>query len=86
MRAVESEWRNDSRERNRPFAVRDGRCAVFHMPERKPFLLRIDPKLLEQLRRWADADLRSLNAQIEFLLHKAVVDAKRAKDETSRQK
>ena len=53
------------------------------MAERKPFLLRIDAKLLEQLRRWADADLRSLNAQIEFLLHKAVVDAKRAKDETS---
>lgn len=52
------------------------------MAERKPFLLRIDPKLLEQLRRWADDDLRSLNAQIEFLLHKALVDAKRAKDES----
>lgn len=54
------------------------------MAERKPFLLRIDPKLLEQLRRWAADDLRSLNGQIEFLLQKALVDAKRAKDDTSK--
>lgn len=54
------------------------------MAERKPFLLRIDPRLLEQLRRWAADDLRSLNGQIEFLLQKALVDAKRAKDETSK--
>lgn len=56
----------------------------FTMAERKPFLLRIDPRLLEQLRRWAADDLRSLNGQIEFLLQKALVDAKRAKDETSK--
>lgn len=54
------------------------------MAERKPFLLRIDPRLLEQLRRWAADDLRSLNGQIEFLLQKALVDAKRAKDEASK--
>jgi hypothetical protein len=51
------------------------------MAERKPFLLRIDPKLLEQLQRWAADDLRSLNGQIEFLLRKALADAKRTKDE-----
>lgn len=51
------------------------------MAERKPFLLRINPKLLEQLRRWAADDLRSLNGQIEFLLQKALIDAKRAKDD-----
>ena len=44
------------------------------MAERKPFLLRIDPKLLEQLRRWADDDLRSLNGQIEFLLRQALAN------------
>ena len=38
------------------------------MPESKRFLLRLDPKLFEALRRWADDDLRSINAQIEFLL------------------
>lgn len=48
--------------------------------QRKPFLLRVDPKLLEQLQRWADDDLRSLNGQIEFLLRKALRDAGREKE------
>ena len=38
------------------------------MPESKRFLLRLDPRLFEALRRWAHEDLRSINAQIEFLL------------------
>ena len=38
------------------------------MPESKRFLLRLDPRLFEALRRWANEDLRSINAQIEFLL------------------
>ena len=42
------------------------------MPERKPFLLRIDPAVLEALQRWAADDLRSLNAQIEFVLRDAL--------------
>jgi hypothetical protein len=45
--------------------------------DRKPFLLRIDRELLEALQRWADDDLRSLNGQIEFLLRKALREAKR---------
>jgi hypothetical protein len=40
--------------------------------ERKPFLLRIDPAVLEAVQRWAQDDLRSLNAQIEFLLRRAL--------------
>jgi hypothetical protein len=40
--------------------------------ERKPFLLRLQPELLEELRAWAGQDLRSLNAHIEFLLREAV--------------
>ena len=42
------------------------------MAARKTFLLRIDPKLHDELRRWADDDLRSLNAQVEFLLRRAL--------------
>ncbi len=47
------------------------------MAQRKPFLLRLDPVTHEALQRWADADLRSLNAQIEFLLRRALRDAGR---------
>ena len=42
------------------------------MAERKPYLLRLDPTVLEALQRWAADDLRSLNAQIEFLLRRAL--------------
>ena len=38
------------------------------MAESKRFLLRLDPRLFDVLRRWADDDLRSINAQIEYLL------------------
>lgn len=41
-------------------------------PERKPFLLRLSPDLMAELREWANQDLRSLNAHIEFLLRDAV--------------
>jgi hypothetical protein len=52
--------------------------------ERKAFLLRIDPKLLEAVQRWADDDLRSLNAQIEFLLRRTLQQAGRLKENTER--
>lgn len=41
------------------------------MAERKSFLLRIDQKLYEDIKRWADAEFRSVNAQIEFILRRA---------------
>jgi hypothetical protein len=47
------------------------------MAERKSFLLRIDPALHSALEKWAADDLRSVNAQIEFLLARAVRDAGR---------
>lgn len=50
------------------------------MAERKPFLLRIDAEVLEALQRWAADDLRSLNAQIEFLLRRTLVEHKRLKE------
>ena len=47
------------------------------MAERRSFLLRVDPAVLEAAQRWANDDLRSLNAQIEFLLRRALQDAGR---------
>ncbi len=38
------------------------------MSKREAFLLRIDPRILEAIRKWSDDDMRSMNAQIEFLL------------------
>ncbi|MBL8218758.1 MAG: hypothetical protein JNL62_06000 [Bryobacterales bacterium] len=47
------------------------------MAQRKAFLLRLDPATHEALQSWADAELRSLNSQIEFLLRRALRDAGR---------
>ena len=47
------------------------------MAKRDAFLLRIDPEILAALRRWADDDLRSLNAQIDYLLRQCLRDAGR---------
>ncbi len=42
------------------------------MVERKKFLLRLDPKLWEELNTWAAQELRSVNGQIEYILREAV--------------
>ena len=47
------------------------------MAERKAFPLRLDPALYDALQRWAAGDLRSLNAQIEFLLRRALKESGR---------
>ena len=47
------------------------------MAERKPYLLRLDPVLFDALQRWAGDELRSLNAQLEFLLRQSLKDAGR---------
>ena len=44
--------------------------------ERKAFLLRLPPALWKELEKWAAADLRSINGQIEFLLREAVAKRK----------
>jgi hypothetical protein len=54
------------------------------MPQAKRFLLRLDPRLFEALRRWADDDLRSINAQIEYLLTDAARRAGRLPRQTTR--
>ena len=50
------------------------------MAERKSFLLRLEPRTMEALQRWASDELRSLNGQIEFLLRRALADAGRSRD------
>jgi hypothetical protein len=45
--------------------------------ERKNILLRLDPAVHDALARWASDELRSTNAQIEFLLRKALAEAAR---------
>jgi hypothetical protein len=47
------------------------------MAKRKAVLFRLDPEVHAALRRWADDELRSLNAQVEFILRKALRDAGR---------
>lgn len=42
------------------------------MPEKKRFLLRLDPAMFDAVERWAGDDLRSINAQIEYLLGDAL--------------
>ena len=49
------------------------------MAEKKAFLLRIDEKILEQVKKWADDDLRSLNGQLEFLIRESLAKAGRLK-------
>jgi hypothetical protein len=44
--------------------------------DRKSFLLRLPPGLWKELEKWAAADLRSINGQIEFLLREAVARRK----------
>jgi hypothetical protein len=47
------------------------------MAERKGILLRLDPAVHDALARWAGDELRSTNAQIEFLLRRALGEAGR---------
>ncbi|WP_094980907.1 hypothetical protein [Rhodococcus pyridinivorans] len=54
------------------------------MVERKKVLLRLDPAVHDALARWAADELRSTNAQIEFLLRQALTEAGRMPREVGR--
>ena len=56
------------------------------MSEKKKFLLRLDEKLYAALEKWAADDLRSVNAQIEYLLTNQAKNSGRLKNEDSSQK
>lgn len=49
------------------------------MSARKAFPLRISPELYQELQKWAEAEFRSVNGQIEFLLRQAVRDRKKSR-------
>jgi len=53
------------------------------MAVRKAFALRMDEKTLAAVQRWANDDLRSLNAQIEFILREALRKAGRLSKPTT---
>ena len=42
------------------------------MPSKKSFLLRLSQEMWEEMERWAADDFRSVNGQIEFILHEAI--------------
>lgn len=49
------------------------------MAKKKPFVLRIDPDLLESVERWAADEFRSTNGQLEWIIHNALKNAGRMK-------
>ncbi len=49
------------------------------MPDRKPFLLRVDRAVLDALQAWANDELRSLNGQIEYVLRRSLIETGRLK-------
>ncbi len=53
------------------------------MAEKKSFLLRLPPELMDELNRWAADELRSLNGQMEYVLREAVRKRRRAIPESA---
>jgi hypothetical protein len=53
--------------------------------ERKSFLLRLPPELWKELERWAADELRSVNAQIEYVLRQSLAKHKRTQAEDKEQ-
>jgi len=49
------------------------------MAAKKSFPLRINPEVLAAMQRWSDDELRSVNAQIEYVLRKSLIDSGRIK-------
>jgi hypothetical protein len=52
------------------------------MAEKKRFLLRIDQQSYDAVEKWANDEFRSINAQIELIIKKALKDAGRLKKQT----
>ena len=56
------------------------------MAARKSFPLRLDPKLYEELRRWAADEFRSVNSQIEYILRQEVERRRRGRREEGKER
>ena len=50
------------------------------MAQKKPYALRIDPEILKAVEKWAANEFRSTNGQFEWIITKALKDAKRYKN------
>ncbi len=49
------------------------------MAKKKTFVLRINPEMMEAVEKWASDDFRSINGQLEWIIHNALKNAKRLK-------
>jgi hypothetical protein len=47
------------------------------MAKKKSFVLRVDPEMMKAVEKWAADDFRSINGQLEWIIHNALKDAKR---------
>ncbi len=47
------------------------------MPKKKPFVLRLDPETMKAVEKWAADEFRSSNGQLEWIVNKALKEAKR---------
>ncbi|HPE76086.1 MAG TPA: Arc family DNA-binding protein [Draconibacterium sp.] len=52
------------------------------MAKKKTFVLRINPEIMDALEKWAADDFRSINGQLEWIIHNALKDSKRLKKNT----
>ena len=52
------------------------------MAKKKTFVLRINPEVMESVEKWAADDFRSINGQLEWIIHNALKNAKRLKKNT----
>jgi hypothetical protein len=55
------------------------------MAKKKTFVLRINPEMMEAVEKWAADDFRSINGQLEWIIHNALKNAKRFKKSESGQ-
>lgn len=56
------------------------------MAKKKPFVLRIDPELLDKVEKWAADEFRSTNGQLEWIIHRALKDEGRLKKDSKSDK
>jgi hypothetical protein len=54
------------------------------MSKKKSFVLRIDPEVYDAIEKWAAQEFRSANGQIEWIINKALRDARRTVEKTDR--
>ncbi|HTI09849.1 MAG TPA: hypothetical protein VL832_14875 [Puia sp.] len=56
------------------------------MAEKKSFALRIDADTMKAIEKWAADEFRSVNGQLEWMLHRSLKEAGRLKDKTDKNK